>query len=163
MNLIRFIKAFFVLLISLYFFFVLFNNIFFWEANFTYILNIIGMDSISSFASSQSWRSIKSELVVKIFFSIIIFFETIIFLFTLYGGIQMLKHLSKSSAIYNRKKKFAILGLTLSIFQWFFIFITIGGEWFLSYLSTNFNSKSASESLLIYMFLILIFITQKDE
>ncbi|WP_231373968.1 DUF2165 domain-containing protein [Aureivirga marina] len=160
---VRYIRIIIVFLISFYFLFVLINNCLFVEANYNYIKHIVYMDSLPKFVQSQCWRHIPSDLVVKIFYALIVFIETLIFVFTFLGGIKMYRNVKKPALVFNQSKKTALIGITLSVFQWFFVFITIGGEWFLSYLSNSFNAKRAGEDFAILMLLALIFVSLKDD
>ena len=63
---------------------------------------------------------------------------------------------------FNASKNIAILGLTAGILLWFFVFIVIGGEWFLMWQSDQWNGTQGSFRITVIFGMILIYLNMYD-
>ena len=66
-------------------------------------------------------------------------------------------------AEWRRAKVLAAAGLALSMTQWYFAFISVGGEWFLMWQSKVWNGQEAAFRMFMMMGLSLVFLCLRDD
>ena len=64
---------------------------------------------------------------------------------------------------FNRSKKLAIAGLTLGFLTWQVSFMSIGGEWFGMWMSSEWNGVPDAFRFFITILGVLIYLVHKDE
>ena len=77
--------------------------------------------------------------------------------------VVLARSLKGSGAAFNRAKKIATIGLTVSLLQWYVAFITVGGEWFLMWQSEEWNGQDAAFRMFTIIGVSLIFLSLKDD
>ena len=139
-----------------------FNNIVDFDINLVHVQHVLMMDTHVVEVGSAGMRSIHSPVIHHIAYISIIIAEWVIGILGLWGSYELWKA-RKSAALFNRKKGKVVLSMTLGILVWFTGFMVIGGEWFLMWLSEEWNSQQAAFRLVVPFMLGLIFISAKDE
>src|SRR5450432_3976219 len=141
---------------------VVFNNLTDYSSNYNFVFHVLSMDT--TFPGNQGmWRSIHTTWIYHAFYATIIFWEATSGALIATGTLRLYKARTISAAAFNRAKGLAAAGLTLSLIQWFFAFISVGGEWFLMWQSKIWNGQDAAFRMFACLGLILIFLVQKDD
>jgi len=147
-------EAFFLLL-------VVFNNLTDYRSNYLFVENVLGMTTVFE-GNSAMWRAIRSPWVHHLFYASIILWEAIAMGIIAFGSWKLFQNLKAPAADFNRAKEWAIVGLTISLLQWFVAFITVGGEWFLMWQSDTWNGQDAAHRMFVCLGIILLFLYLED-
>ena len=157
----RLIKILLSLTVGSYISLVCFNNITDYASNFQFVHMVAKMEDTFSF-STNSWRSIQNTGLHHALYVVIIGWELAIAGCLIFGAYKMFKALKSPNAEFKEAKKFTGLGFALGIILWFFVFITVGGEWFLMWQSTKWNAQSNAFFLTCCFLLFLIHHNQEN-
>ena len=155
-------KIFLLLFYACYMLLAFLNNLANPEHNHEMVTQVLEMNNIF-LENRNSWRAIRSTHIHNIFFYFIMIVEFCSFLLCLFGSINMFRNVKNSNSKFNDSKSFAILGLLLGAFLWFFAFIIIGGEWFMMWQSSDWNGVPVAFRNTAITLLLMIYITNKDE
>jgi predicted small integral membrane protein len=142
---------------------VVFNNLTDYDSNYHFVEHVLSMDT--TFPDNHGkWRALKSGLDDTLFYSTIITWEAVSAAFCWWGTVNGLRNLKSSSSSFKRAKNPAVIGLTLSLLQWFVAFLSIGGEWFLMWQSKIWNGQDAAFRMFacIGIILILLVVPEPD-
>lgn len=159
---IRLSKICMILAVALFATLVAFGNITDYQTNFAFVHHVFAMDTIFPDASIK-YRSIDSPVIQNIGYILIIIFETLTGLICWIGGFRLLKNIKASANVFNKKKNMAIAGLTLGFLVWQVSFMSIGGEWFGMWMSSQWNGVPDAFRFFVTIILILIYVIQKDD
>jgi len=159
---IRLCKTALVASAAFYLLLVVFNNLTDYGSNFLFVQHVLSMDT--TFEGNRAmWRAIDSPLVYHAFYGGIIAWEAVSMGLLAWGSWMLWSHRKASLRDFNREKKWAIIGLTVSMLQWLVAFITVGGEWFLMWQSDIWNGEDAAFRMFACMGIILLFLISPDE
>ena len=138
------------------------SNVLDYEVNLVNVQHVLSMDVqiIDTFA--KSWKAINSPVIHHLAYILIIISELMVAVLGIWGAADMWKARHDVVA-FNRSKSKAIWALNLGLLIWLMGFMVIGGEWFLMWLSPEWNSQQSAFRIVIPFLLTLIFIAQKDE
>ena len=138
------------------------SNILDYGVNLVNVKHVLSMDVqiIDTFA--KSFKAINSPFVHHLAYILIIIFELLVAVLGIWGAVNMWKARHDVVA-FNRSKGKAIWALSLGILIWLTGFMVIGGEWFLMWLSPEWNSQQSAFRIVVPFMLALIFIAQNDE
>jgi predicted small integral membrane protein len=78
------------------------------------------------------------------------------------GSWKLWQRRQASAAGWQTAKSLAVVGLTLSLLQWYVAFICIGAEWFLMWQSKIWNGQDAAFRMFTMMAVSLIFLVLRD-
>ncbi len=162
MWIIRLCKTSLVAATALFLALVVLNNITDYGSNYAFVEGVLSMSTTFP-DNTLMWRSIESPLIYTIFYWSIILWEAAAMGLCIWGTVVLLKSLNASAEDFNRAKKFASAGLTLSLLQWYVAFITVGGEWFLMWQSEEWNGQDAAFRMFGIIGITLIFLSMKDD
>jgi predicted small integral membrane protein len=141
---------------------VVFNNLTDYNSNYDFVFHVLAMDT--TFPGNHGmWRSIHTGWVYHAFYATIILWEATTCALIGAGALRLWKFRGASAAGFNHAKGLAVLGLTLSLIQWFVAFIGVGGEWFLMWQSRTWNGQEAAFRMFTCLGLILLVILQEDK
>jgi predicted small integral membrane protein len=140
---------------------VVFNNLTDYDSNYHFIQHVLSMDTTFP-GNVGMWRALTSPLIHRLFYAIIILWEAAAALLMAVGIWRLWLTRKGSAAEWKRAKGLAVLGLTLSLTQWYTAFITVGGEWFLMWQSKVWNGQDAAFRMFGVMGLSLIFLCLPD-
>ncbi|MCF3648553.1 DUF2165 family protein [Synoicihabitans lomoniglobus] len=166
---IRLCKIALVAAVALFLFIVVLNNAFFdYASNYGFVEHVLAMDSLFS-GESQVWRALRdptpgdgSWWFYHAFYVTIILWEAVSCALCTYGAFQLFQQRRAPVVAFRAAKKFAVLGLTLSMLQWFVAFITVGGEWFLMWQSSTWNGQDAAFRMFACIGIVLLFLAAAD-
>lgn len=146
--------------VGMYLLAVVFNNVTDYNSNFQFVHMVAKMEDTFSYASN-GWRSIQHPAIHHLMYIFIIIWEFSIMFLLLRGAYQMLKSIHTSAEDFKKSKSLTSVGLTLGVVLWFFVFITVGGEWFLMWQSSKWNAQTNAFFLSCCFLLFLIFHNQE--
>ena len=154
---IRLSKALLVCAIALFATLVAFGNITDYGSNFAFVRHVFMMDTIFPDATI-TYRSIQSPWLHHAGYIGIIFLESLTALLCWVGGVR----LKLPAVAFNRKKKLAVVGLTLGFLTWQVGFMSVGGEWFGMWMSKQWNGVPDAFRFFVTIILVLIYLVQRD-
>ena len=79
------------------------------------------------------------------------------------GALRLWKALGAPAYQWRKAKVLASVGLTASLVQWYFAFMTVGGEWFLMWQSRVWNGQEAAMRMFVFVGISLLFLNQPDD
>ncbi|MDQ3019127.1 MAG: DUF2165 domain-containing protein [Bacteroidota bacterium] len=137
------------------------DNLLDYSTNYLFVQHVESMDS--TFPGNESkWRTTTSPAIWNITYIIIIVWEFAIAYFCLFGISKLYKSLKSSQDVFEKSKSQAVIGLTLSLLLFGFVFITVAGEWFQMWQSTTWNGESAALRLFVMSGISLIYLNMKE-
>jgi predicted small integral membrane protein len=150
-----------VFAVSLFYSFVVLNNVTDYNSNYQFIRHVLMMDS--TFPGNHGmWRALNSPTVHTFFYLSIIVWESVTMLLCWWGGLRLARALRDSSAAFHRAKNIAIAALTLSLLMWLVAFLSVGGEWFLMWQSKSWNGQDVAFRMFTVMGIILVLLALPD-
>ena len=158
---IRYCKIALVATSFLFLLVVVFNNLTDYGSNYAFVEAVLSMNTTFE-GNAAMWRSIESPMVHHLFYWMIIGWETLAMLLIGGGALRLWRARATGAAQFNRAKGLAIVGLTVSLLQWYFVFLVVGGEWFLMWQSEVFNGQPAAHRMFAVLGISLIFLAMKD-
>ena len=140
---------------------VVFNNATDYGSNYQFIRHVLSMDTTFP-GNSGLWRAVSSAAACRVFYGAIIAWEAAAGILIGAGALRLWKARAAPAAGWERAKSLAAIGLTASLVQWYFAFITVGGEWFLMWQSRSWNGQEAALRMFVIMGLSLVFLCARD-
>ena len=137
------------------------NNLIDYNVNLEHVRHVVMMDT-HVVDHNYGWRALTSPWMHHLLYILIIITELAIGVLGIWASIDLWKVRHHAPA-FNQKKTKAIWVLTLGVLVWLSGFLAVGGEWFLMWLSADWNSQQPAFRLAVIMILGLIFIAMKDE
>ena len=139
-----------------------FGNITDYRTNFAFVQHVMAMDTIFPDADVR-YRAVTSPILHHIAYVVIIVIETLVAALCWLGGVRMASRVRAEAALFNRSKSAAIAGLTLGYLLWQVGFMSIGGEWFGMWMSSQWNGQESAFRFLITILGVLILVALRDE
>ncbi len=146
--------------VGMYLLAVVFNNITDYNSNFQFVHMVAKMEDTFSYASN-GWRSIQQPALHHLLYIFIIIWEFSIMFLLFRGAYNMLQSIHAPAEDFKKSKSLTSVALTLGVVLWFFVFITVGGEWFLMWQSSKWNAQTNAFFLSCCFLLFLIFHNQE--
>jgi predicted small integral membrane protein len=143
MEAVRAAQALFVLWIGAFAALVVLNNIVDYGTNFRFVQHVFSMDT--TFADSKlRRRAIRSPAVHHFAYCAIIAAEALTAALCLWGAVVLFGSLGLPAAAFHEAKTVAFAGLALGFAVWFGGFMVVGGQWFASWQSKEWNGREAA-------------------
>jgi predicted small integral membrane protein len=140
---------------------VVFNNLTDYDSNYHFVEHVLSMDT--TFPDNHGkWRALSSGLADTLFYATIIIWEATTASLCWWGTVNGFRNLKSTSFRFQRAKNPSIIGLTLSLLQWFVAFLSVGGEWFLMWQSKIWNGQDAAFRMFACIGIILILLVLPD-
>lgn len=158
---IRLCKIALLAVTALFLLLVVFNNVTDYQSNFNYVEHVLSMESTFE-GNKAMWRAITSPTIHHLFYWTIILWEAVACALISWGTWKLWQTRGADAATFRRAKTVAIVGLVVSMIQWYLAFLTVGAEWFLMWQSRVWNGQDAAARMFMVMGLILIFVYMKD-
>ena len=165
----RYAKIVLLLSVALFFTIVVLNNaIFDYPSNYGFVEHVLSMDTLFS-GETMAWRAFRNPApghpywIYQVFYGSIIAWEASAGVLCAAAAVKLWMVREAPAREFNRAKKLAVYGLTLSMLQWFVAFITIGAEWFMMWESKVWNGQDAAFRMFTILGIILLFVSMKDE
>lgn len=141
---------------------VVFNNITDYGSNYAFVEAVLSMNTTFP-GNTAMWRAVDSPAMHHIFYWSIIAWEAAAMALIGMGSYRMFTNRGCTAAVFNKAKTWALVGLTVSLLQWYVAFLTVGAEWFLMWQSQSFNGQGAAGRMFTVMGISLIFLSLKDD
>jgi predicted small integral membrane protein len=146
------------------------NAVFDYSANYAFVQHVLSMDTLFS-GEHNTWRALRppspeaasTYWVYRLFYGSIIAWEAAAAGLCLFGATRLWRHRSASSITFQGAKSLVLIGLALSMLQWFLAFETVGGVWFQMWQSSTWNGLGAASRMFIYVSAIFFFIRSSDD
>lgn len=158
---VRAAKIAMVAAIALFATLVAFGNITDYGTNFAFVQHVLLMDTIFP-DSGIGYRAITSPALHHLAYAVIITAEVATAALCWIGAVKLLRRVRADAATFNRAKTFAVLGLTLGFLLWQTGFMTIGGEWFGMWQSSQWNGVPSAFRFAMVIAAVLIFVAMRD-
>jgi predicted small integral membrane protein len=143
MEAVRAAQALFVLWIGAFAALVVLNNLVDYGTNFRFVQHVFSMDT--TFADSKlRRRAIRSPAVHHLAYCAIIAAEALTAALCLWGAVVLFGALDRPAAAFHEAKTVAFAGLALGFAVWFGGFMVVGGQWFASWQSKEWNGREAA-------------------
>lgn len=143
MTTIRLCQILFVFLIGAFAALVTVNNLRDAQSNLRFVTHLLSMDSVFP-DSTLKRRAILSPLLHRIAFRCIVLVEGMTALLCIAGAAYLVPALGASSDDFHAAKALAFAGLGLGFALWFGGFMVIGGQWFASWQSKEWNGRESA-------------------
>ncbi|WP_432218652.1 DUF2165 family protein [Pseudomonas kribbensis] len=137
---------------------IVFSNATDYDSNYIYLGHILSMDTTGS---HLMYRSINSEMMHHRIYWMIMTLETIFTSACLLGGYQLAKNINASDEQFHEAKKYAVLGILVALFVYYFCLQVIGNEWFDMDRSKDWNAMKWAQSIVDFLLPALIFLVMK--
>ena len=141
---------------------VVFNNATDPNSNYQFVRHVLSMDTTFP-GNAGMYRAVRAPALHKAFYAAIIGWEALCAALIGAGTLRLWRARAAPAAEWRASKRLASIGLTASLVQWYFMFMTVGGEWFLMWQSRTWNGLDAALRVLAMMGLSLILLNQADD
>ena len=158
---IRYSKASLTAAIALFASLVAFGNITDYGSNFAFVQHVLLMDTIFPTATIR-YRAIDSVIAHHAAYIFIIILEALTAILCWVGAWQMFRSRYAPASEFHRRKRVAIVGLTLGFLVWQVGFMSIGGEWFGMWMSEQWNGVPSAFRFFVTIGIVLIYVVQRD-
>ncbi|ROT43982.1 DUF2165 family protein [Pusillimonas sp. NJUB218] len=158
---IRYSKILFVAAIALFATLVAFGNITDYGSNFAFVRHVLLMDTIFPDAAI-GYRAIDAPWFHHLAYVIIIGLEALTAVLCWLGAWRLLRQVKAPARDFNRAKSTAVWGLSLGFLVWQVGFMSIGGEWFGMWMSSQWNGVPSAFRFLVTIILVLIYVAVPD-
>jgi predicted small integral membrane protein len=158
---VRVSKTLLVAAVAFFYTLVVFNNLTDYHSNYQFVHHVLLMDS--TFPGNHAmWRAIHPHWIHAVFYDSIILWEAVSMVLIWAGAAQLLSAVGKPAADFQRAKRLAVVGLTVSLLMWFVAFLSVGGEWFLMWQSRNWNGQDAAFRMFVVDGLVLVLLLMPE-
>ena len=158
---IRYSKIIFIAAIALFASLVAFGNMTDYGSNFAFVQHVLQMDTV--FPDTKiGYRAITSPWLHHAAYVLIIGLEALTAVLCWCGAWRLLAAVKASSRDFNRSKNVAVCGLSLGFLVWQAGFMSIGGEWFGMWMSSDWNGVPSAFRFLVTIMLVLIYLVLPD-
>ena len=140
---------------------VTFGNLTDYDTNFAFVQHVLAMDTIFA-TSTITYRAVTNPVLHHLAYGLIITTQAIVSVLCWIGVFRLLRRLRADALAFNRAKSLLMAGLTLAFLLYQFGFVTVGGEWFGMWMSSQWNGIPSAFRFLITILAVLIFVALPD-
>ncbi len=158
---IRAAKTVMVAAIALFASLVAFGNLTDYQTNFVFVQHVLAMDTIFP-SSTIKYRAITDPAPHRVAYALIIAAEAAVAALCWAGAAVLVGRIRSDAATFNRAKAVAVAGLTLGFLLWQVGFMSIGGEWFGMWMSSQWNGVESAFRFVVAIGVVLIFLAMPD-
>lgn len=158
---IRYSKALLTAAIALFATLVVFGNITDYGSNFAFVQHVLRMDTVFP-TTTIRYRAIESPFLHHLAYVVIISLELLTAILCWAGAWRLYKSRYELALEFNRRKRLAIVGLTLGFLVWQVGFMSVGGEWFGMWMSEEWNGVPSAFRFFMTIGVVLIYVAQRD-
>jgi predicted small integral membrane protein len=155
----RVCKTLLVAACALHWTLVAFNNVVDYGTNLQFVQHVLSMDTVFP-ADRGSARAIHSDLVHHAGYCLIIATEMTAAVLCWLGAARSWR--AASVAAWRAASSTAVIGITLAMILFFTGFITVGGEWFMMWQSSQWNGVDPATRLFLIHGVVLLWLTQSE-
>ncbi len=158
---IRAAKVAMVAAIALFASLVAFGNLTDYGTNFTFVQHVLSMDTIYP-SSTIKYRAITDPNLQRAAYALIIAVEIAVAVLCWIGAFILVREILSDADAFNRAKPAAMVGLIVGFLFWQVGFISIGGEWFGMWMSSQWNGVNSAFRIVSTIAVVLIFLAMPD-
>jgi len=148
--------------VALFFTLVAVGNLTDYGSNFAFVRHVLAMDT--TFRSpALMWRAIDFPWAAHLAYALIIAWQVATALVCWTGTVRMMARWDSPSAVFARGKTVALAGVGMGFLLYAFGFVVIGGEWFATWQSKEWNGQAPAHIFLTITGIVLLFLNQRDE
>lgn len=156
----RLIKIMLVASIALFFTLVAYGNIVDYSSNWAFVQHVLSMDTTFKSPMLMSRQILNPQIQTAAYWTIITA-EIMAALFCWLGAAILFWH-RQDEKQFSAKKQIANIGLAIGLFLYLFCFLTVAGEWFAMWQSTQWNAEQTASYLSLIILLSLVFLNQES-
>lgn len=134
------------------------NNLTDYATNFAFVRHVLLMDTTFA-GNALLYRSIHATWAHHAGYLAIIVMQTLTAGLCAIGGAKLFRTRHVVDARFRSARAWAVSGLTLGFLTWQVGFMTIGGEWFGMWMSTQWNSLQSAFRFFVTFLLVLIYLS----
>ncbi|QEX23833.1 membrane protein [Hypericibacter adhaerens] len=157
----RLSKIALVAAVALFALLVAFGNVTDYGSNLAFVQHVFMMDTIFP-GSTIKYRAITSPALQRAGYAAIIAAEALTGILCAWGALRLWRLRRAPAHDFNRGKAVAIVGLTLGFLLWQVGFMTVGGEWFGMWMSSQWNGIESAFRFFITILGVLIYLALPD-
>jgi predicted small integral membrane protein len=161
MPVLRLSKIALVAAIALFALLVAFDNVTDYGTNLAFVQHVFMMDTVFP-NSAIKYRAIDQPWLQHLGYALIILAEAATGILCAWGALRLWQRRALPARDFNRAKAPAIAGLTLGFLLWQVGFMTVGGEWFGMWMSSQWNGIESAFRLFITILAVLIYLVLPD-
>lgn len=159
---IRYSKIVLVAAVALFATLVAFGNITDYGSNFVFVQHVLSMDTIFP-DSAIAYRAITSPTAHHVAYWLIISTQVATAVLCWLGAWRLWRVVRGSARQFNSAKSLAVAGLTVGFLLWQVGFMSISGEWFGAWMSSQWNGVPSAFRFFVTILLVLIYLVQPDQ
>ena len=134
------------------------NNLTDYGSNFHYVAHVLSMDT--TFPDNQlKWRALTNPILHHLFYCTLILWEAASASLCWVGAFHLYRSLRVERVLFHQAKSTAVYGLVVSMLQWLFAFLTVGGEWFVMWQSPTWNGQEPALRMFVVTGIVLLFVS----
>jgi len=152
--LIRLCKIALVATVAVFFCLVAIENVTDYGTNWVFVQHVLAMDTVFP-GNTLKWRAITDERIAAAAYWLIIGLEILTAVILTLASVFLLAA-CRDAKRFAQAKPLAVLGLTFGLLLYGLGFTTIGGEWFMMWQSTTWNSLDSSARFTLLNGLVLL-------
>jgi predicted small integral membrane protein len=157
----RVAKVIMVASLAAFAFIVTFDNVTDHATNYAFVQHVLSMDTTFEH-SLLTYRAITSPWAWQLAYNAIIAAEGLTSLLFAIGAVALARALYADAAVFDRAKRFTVVGAALAFLIWFTGFMVIGGEWFAMWQSKDWNGQEAAFRFYMTALAVLLFVNQRE-
>jgi predicted small integral membrane protein len=138
------------------------DNLLAYDINYEYVKHVLSMDDTFKHPALIA-RSIHNPIYYHLSYVIIIVLEGLASMTLCLGVLKCFKNVTRTQQQFQQAKYWGQIGLLFSLFIYCCLFYVLGAEWFASWQSLKWNSKTASTPFIIFLGIIYLIFSQPDE
>ena len=161
-SVVRWIKAALVGFVGAYATLVTFGNLTDPMTNYVFVEHVLRMDTTFQ-GEALMWRSMETGWLHQVAFGLIVLTEAAVAFFSVWGAFRLFLARHATAALFHAAKAPALVGLFLCLALFFFGFQVVGGEWFASWQSVEWNGLSSASRTVTFVLGTLIFVSLQND
>jgi predicted small integral membrane protein len=139
-----------------------FGNLTDYHSNFQFVRHVLMMDTIFPDATIR-YRAIAAPWLHHVAYGGIIATQVAASGLCWLGAWRMWRRRTATVAVFRHAKRLAFVGLALGAALYQVGFITIGGEWFGMWMSSQWNGVGSAFRFFVCLFAVLVFVAMRDD
>jgi predicted small integral membrane protein len=139
-----------------------FGNLTDYNSNFQFVRHVLMMDTIFPDATIR-YRAIAAPWLHHLAYGAIIATQVIASALCWLGAWRMWRQRAATAIAFRQAKRRAFAGLALGAALYQVGFITIGGEWFGMWMSSQWNGVDSAFRFFVCLFAVLLFVAMRDD
>ncbi len=129
--------------------------------NYAFVQHVLSMDTTDPAGALRS-RAINSPVLWRMAYGGIIGGELLTGLMFAAGAVALARQIRASPQSFAQAKQLTLAGAGIAFLLWFTGFMVVGGEWFASWQSKDWNGQTAAFRFYMSVLAVTIFVGQNE-